>query len=217
MKTIAIVQARMTSARFPGKHLSPLAGKPMIAHVIERLKYTGIDQTVVAISDQIADDSLATYLYGYEDVKVFRGSHGNPLERFYRAAFEHGAEIALRVTADCPLIDSRSIIHALGSFSLELDYYGKTNSPDGDDVEVFSMRALTAAYMNAGMGEMEHTTTWIRRNMKCDSTESDPEWADVHYSVNTIEDLKTCELLIKRCGEGARWQEYCAAYRELRA
>jgi spore coat polysaccharide biosynthesis protein SpsF len=207
----------MASNRFPGKALAPLAGKPMIAHVIERVKYTGVDVIVVATSDQLADDSLANYLHGYEDVKVFRGSHGNPLERMYRAAYENGAEIALRITADCPLIDSRSIIFALGSFSLELDYYGKTNSPDGDDVEVFSMRALRAAYMNASLGEVEHTTTWIRRNMKCDSTESDPEWADVHYSVNTLDDLKTCELLLKRCGEGARWQDYCAAYRELKA
>lgn len=218
MKTMAIIQARMSSSRFPGKHLMKLAGKPMIDHVTMRVSESIVGSAVVATSDDQSDDELVRHL----DSKMystahFRGSLTDPLLRAYRAAVLYSADIIVRITADCPLVDSRTISTLLGEFaSSEYDYIGSTNSPDGNDVEVFSFTALCKASEYAQPHEREHTTTWIRKNMACKSVELDPRYADVHYSVNTPEDMKTCELLIQRAGEGAKWQDYVAAYRELR-
>ncbi len=217
MTTVAIIQARMSSTRFPGKMLSPLAGLPMIDRVIESVRGAHDGKIIVATSDQRVDDPLAYYIKNKAYVDVFRGSMNNPLQRMYRAAVSCHAETVMRVTGDCPLVDSRSIANALNMFEKlqPLAYFGRTNSPDGDDVEVFSMSALAAAYEFAGPNEIEHTTTWIRKNCKCESLESHPDYAGVHYSVNSVDDLRLCERLIAKCGEGARFQDYADAYREI--
>lgn len=216
MNVVAIIQARMLSSRFPGKHLSPLHGKPMIRHVVSRCEVPGVNRVIVATSDDITDDPLNEYLIS-EGITVFRGSLSNPLSRMYCCAARHSADWILRVTGDCPLVDSRTIEEFVGKIdSQPVCYYGRRNSPDGNDVEIFDMAALRLAFHNAGLNKTEHTTTWIQENMECESVNADPAFADIHYSVNTIEDLRTCELLIARCGEGARWQDYCAAYRELK-
>ncbi len=215
MNVVAIVQARMASSRFPGKVLAPMAGVPMIVRVVNRCG--GRVKTVVATTTDVCDDALAGFLEGV-DVKFYRGSSANPLERMYHAAQAHDADVIVRVTGDCPLVDSRTIETLVQDFrGADLDYLGRTNSPDGNDVQVFSFNALRESYFNASPKQVEHSLTWMRENMRCDSVEGDPRYADVRYSVDTVEDLKTCELLIAKAGEGARWQDYVDAYRELLA
>lgn len=215
MINVVVVQARMASSRFPGKHLAPLAGLPMIDHVINRIRCTHEGRIIVATTTDRSDDPLAQYVEKKHYADVFRGSANNPLERMYNAV-RNKANIITRITGDTPLVDLRALDRFVRELdSTEIDYIGCTNSPDGNDIEVFRREALEEAYDRAKPDEVEHTTTWIRKNLKCESTESDPAYSDVHYSVNTVEDLKMCERMIERVGEGARWQDYVNAYREL--
>lgn len=215
MIDLVIIQARMKSSRFPGKVLAPLHGKPLIAHVLSRIGES-VDKknTVVATTVHSSDDPLVLYLQSM-GVRVMRGYEDNVVGRFYHIArLSDSPRWIARVTADCPLIDPRMFDPVIDRDIVQ--YWGRTNSPDGNDLEVFSYEALESAWLNAGPDETEHVTTWMRKNVKCDSIESAPAYADVHYSVNTVEDLRTCEHLIAECGEGARWQDYVEAYRRRR-
>ncbi len=234
--TTVVIQARMNSSRFPGKVLAPLCGKPVIQHVIDPVRDHGDYKIVVATTGHPTDDALADYLEKREVVSVFRykGSASNVLARFYHAA-KGGDGSIFRLTADCPLLDGRLLkqimekargyghdmgtrIYRDGKLSDTFPvYHGLTNSPDGTDVELFTLYALEQSFINAAPNQVEHVTTWMRANLNCESVESDPQYADVHYSVNTVDDLKKCEKLIEKCGEGARWQDYVAAHRELYA
>lgn len=213
MIDLVIIQARMKSSRFPGKVLAPLHGKPLIAHVLSRIGES-VDKknTVVATTVHSSDDPLVLYLESM-GVRVVRGYEDDVVGRFYHAARLSGSPRWIaRVTADCPLIDPR-IFEDCKSPN---DYWGRTNSPDGNDLEGFTFDALEKSWRNGGPDDREHVTTWMRKNLTCDSIESDSAYADVHYSVNTVEDLRTCEHLIAECGEGARWQDYVEAYRRRR-
>lgn len=216
MKTVAIIQARMTSARFPGKHMAPLAGRPMIAHVVDGATAEGVDQVVVATSVNRSDDPLCDYCHA-QGITFFRGSLNHPLDRMYHCAYEHNADAIVRVTGDCPLVDHRRVTACVRNFQADsgLDYLGVSNSPDGTDVEVFTFDALKQAFEKAPPHQREHTTTWIRQHLVCSEHDADPAYADVHYSVDTYVQLEICEQLIARCGERARWQDHVAAYRDL--
>lgn len=222
MSVAIIIQARQNSSRFPGKMLAPLGGKPMICHVVDRALDVDGATVIVASTIDKSDDPLCGYLFHYGDkIKVYRGNQRDVLARFYNARKElaQSAETVVRLTGDCPLIDTRSIENAISSArgSGCRHYRGVTNSPDGNDVESFGWVMLKDAYFNAGIHDQEHVTTWMRRQDDAESIESDPTYADVHYSVNTIEDLRMCELLLAECGEGARMQDYVAAYRRINA
>jgi spore coat polysaccharide biosynthesis protein SpsF (cytidylyltransferase family) len=215
MTTVAVIQARMSSSRFPGKQLAPLAGKPMIRHTLNAcIKAACLDEIIVATSDQASDDPLYDYLGGD---RCYRGSLSDPLERMYEAARKCNASRVVRVTADCPLVDYRLIQKAVATSS-SLSYWGMTNSPDGTDVEIFPMGMLRDANLYASVKDRIHTTTWIRRKATWKtSVEGDPRYRSVHYSVNTVDDLKICERLIAKCGEHARWQDHVSAYRRIHA
>src|SRR6516165_2666209 len=99
MPTVAIIQARLGSSRLPGKVLADVAGRPMLARVVERTRRANrVDRVIVATSTSPGDDPLARF-----------GDENDVLDRFYRAAREHGADTVVRITADCPLIDSAVI------------------------------------------------------------------------------------------------------------
>ncbi|HEU4719440.1 MAG TPA: NTP transferase domain-containing protein, partial [Bacteroidia bacterium] len=105
MKRLIFIQARMGSTRLPGKVLKPLAGKPQLQHLVDRLgKYSGAGEVVVVTSDLPADDAIEKFC-GEQEVKCFRGSEWDVLDRFYAAAKAfHAAPgtVIVRITADCP-------------------------------------------------------------------------------------------------------------------
>ena len=104
-KVVAIIQARMGSTRLPGKVMMPLAGKPILWHVIERSKKVkGVDEIVLATSTKKRDDVLAREAKK-SGISVFRGSEDDVLARFVGAAQSAKGEILLRINADCPLFD----------------------------------------------------------------------------------------------------------------
>ena len=164
---VAIIQARMGSSRFPGKTLADLAGRPMLARVVERVRRAGaVDKVVVATSTAALDDPIAEFC-AQERIPCFRGSENDVLERFYEAAKEHSADVVVRITADCPLIDPGVIDRVIERFRRgDCDYASNAlrySYPDGLDTEVFSMAALQQACREAKKpSEREHVTPYLR-------------------------------------------------------
>jgi len=152
-KVLAIVQARMSSTRLPGKVLLPIMGKPMLARQLERVKNSiAIDELVVATSDCQSDDVIAA-LCANEDVACFRGSLTDVLDRFACCARIYEASHIVRLTGDCPLTDPE-LVDTLVQFYLEqrVDYASNCRPPtlpDGLDAEIFSMKALEVASREA--------------------------------------------------------------------
>lgn len=170
MKVVCIVQARVGSTRLPGKVLKKICGKTVLEHVINRLKLvSNIDEIVIATTigekdNVIVDEAIRL------GVKCFRGSENDVLSRYHFAAKESNADIVVRVTSDCPLLDSdvcRKVIDYLKNNS-EYDYVSNTikrSYPRGLDVEVFSVNAIERTYKEAKKDyEKEHVTPYIWQN-----------------------------------------------------
>lgn len=170
MNIIAIIQARLGSTRFPQKVFADLSGKPMIWHVINRLKYsTKINHIVLATTDTHLDDELAKWAIN-ENISLFRGSENNVLERFYFAAKKYEADIIVRITADDPFKDPEIIDRVIEKLILEkLDFAYNNNPPtfpEGLDTEVFTFDALEKAYLKSVDDyEKEHVTQYFYRNI----------------------------------------------------
>jgi len=167
-RIVAILQARMSSSRLPGKVLAPILGRPMLARQIDRVRRSrSIDRLVVATSDR-ADDAPIAALCEREGVECFRGSLDDVLDRFYRCALHHRATHVVRLTGDCPLADP-DLIDALVDMYLgaNVDYASNCRPPtlpDGLDAEVFGMQALEQAWREASDPfEREHVVPFIIR------------------------------------------------------
>ncbi len=167
---LAILQARMSSSRLPGKVLMPIVGKPMIQLHIDRLKQAKkIDHLIVATSNN-ADDNAIAELCQSIGVECYQGNLNNVLDRFYQATVSHSsnqpAKHIIRLTADCPLA-SASVIDDVVEQHISQQNDFTTNAvphtfPDGLDVEVMSFKALKAAWQNATSDyQKEHVTPYI--------------------------------------------------------
>ncbi len=166
---VAIIQARMSSSRLPGKILMPLAGRPLLAFMIERVKRAQlVDHIIVATSVDSSDDELVAMLLQHK-IDCWRGSLEDVLARFHDAATHTNADIAVRLTGDCPLVEPSLIDACVQTLeSNELDYVSNTNPPsypDGLDVEAMSMAALSTAATQAQLNsDREHVTPFIRNH-----------------------------------------------------
>ncbi|WP_319475400.1 glycosyltransferase family protein [Marispirochaeta aestuarii] len=168
---IALIQARMGSTRLPGKVLKPLDGKAVIEHVIERTKKaTGIDEVIVVTSIESANLPLIRHVASL-GIRVFVGSEDDVLDRYWQAARLTPANHIVRVTADCPLLDS-TVVASVIKVHLEQnnDYTSNIDPPtwpDGLDVEVMKRSVLEIAWREAeDSHDREHVTPYIRRNYK---------------------------------------------------
>jgi spore coat polysaccharide biosynthesis protein SpsF len=174
MKVIAIVQARMASSRLPGKVLLELGGKPMLAWVIERAALAStVDSVVVATTQAPSDDPVYDYCYQRGHL-VERGSVYDVLDRYYQAASVHAADIIVRITADCPLLDPELIDSAVTLLhqenqSIPFDFVANRLPPPwvrtypiGLDIEVFRFESLQQAWAAAAAkNQREHVTPFF--------------------------------------------------------
>ncbi|MDB5526930.1 MAG: aminotransferase [Devosia sp.] len=203
MKTIAIVQARMASSRLPGKVLRDLGGRPMIDFLLARLAAARqLDAIVLATSTDPRDDELAAHVAGLGH-HVARGSQDDVLDRYYQAARNQQADIVVRVTGDCPLMDSAVVDRAVAAFKAgDVDYASNVappTFPDGIDIEVFSFGALERAWNETrDTHDREHVTPYIRGsgkfrtlNVAHDSDESAQRW-----TVDEFEDLEVVRAVV---------------------
>lgn len=160
MKTVCIIQARMGSARLPGKVLLPLNGHTVIEEVMARChQIPGIDEVIVAIPDTPENDCLAQYA-------DWRGPEHDVLKRYLGAAEYCKADIIMRITADCPHLSPELCGSVLTMFIRSNADYGNNleprTFPHGLDCEVFTIETLRLADREAGESEREHVTTWMR-------------------------------------------------------
>jgi glutamate-1-semialdehyde aminotransferase/spore coat polysaccharide biosynthesis protein SpsF (cytidylyltransferase family)/predicted dehydrogenase len=164
---VAIIQARMGSSRLPGKSLAEIEGRPMLWHVIQRVKRaTLVDRVVVATSIAPADDAIEK-MCREDGVPCYRGSENDVLDSFYHAARAEKAVRVVRITADCPLIDPEVIDRVVRRFQRgDLDYASNAmvrSYPDGLDTEICSFSALERAWHGATKtSEREHVTPYLR-------------------------------------------------------
>jgi spore coat polysaccharide biosynthesis protein SpsF len=165
--TIAIVQARMGSTRLPGKILMPLAGRPALAHVVERLGAARhVAKVVVATTRQAQDDRVEEFCRE-QGVSCFRGSENDVLDRYYQAAVLFGADPIVRITADCPVIDPQVVDEVIeGYFGADFDIYGLGGEfPDGLDCTVYRFSALARAWREARLpSEREHVGPYLEKH-----------------------------------------------------
>jgi spore coat polysaccharide biosynthesis protein SpsF len=166
---LAILQARVSSIRLPGKVLKPILGRPMLAMQIERLgRMRGVDELIVATS-QDSSDNPTEMLCHEMGVRCFRGSLDDVLDRYYLAAKAYSPEHVVRLTGDCPLAD-RELIGRVLDFHLACDYDYTSNAltpsfPHGLDVEAIRFGCLVQAWTEATLpSHREHVTPFIYEN-----------------------------------------------------
>lgn len=208
MKTIAIIQARMGASRLPGKMLKDIAGKPAIAHVVERVKMAKhLDEVWVATTTAHADDAIGDWAAA-NSVSVYRGSEQDVLDRYYKTAVGAGADVIVRVTGDCPLADPQVIDHVIEEFGdgVAFDYISNVHPPtfpDGLDTEVFSFTALEKTWKEAKLSsEREHVTPYIWNHpelFRQKNIENDIDLSTHRWTLDTPEDLECIRLIVEAC------------------
>jgi spore coat polysaccharide biosynthesis protein SpsF len=168
-RIVATIQARMGSSRLPGKVLLPLNCDHVLTHSVRRLRQAdAVDTVVIATSSEPADDAIEQ-LGADNSVPVHRGSETNVQQRMFDAATAHDAEIVVRITADCPLIDPETINTVVSRVETgEATYATNTiqrTFPRGLDVEAFSYESFERVVSVAStQSEREHVTPYYRRN-----------------------------------------------------
>lgn len=200
MKRIAIVQARMGSTRLPGKVLLDIKGQTMLERVVNRThRAKVIDEVVVATTTELADDEVES-LCLKNDWRCFRGSQHDALDRYYQAALIHHAEIVVRITADCPLIEPQIVDRVVKEFldrQPDVDYacnfLPQRTFPRGLETEVMRFDVLERAWReDKDPIWREHVTVYIYRNphlFRIHGVTDALDNSHMRWTVDTAEDL----------------------------
>jgi spore coat polysaccharide biosynthesis protein SpsF (cytidylyltransferase family) len=208
LKTVAIIQARMSSTRLPGKVLMPLLDVPLIVFMARRVRRARlVDEVTVATSVDSLDDPLARELV-QQGISCFRGDLNDVLDRFYRASSAARANYVVRLTGDCPLMDGDLIDTAIGMVQTgEYDYVSNVDPPtfpDGLDVEAFSFEALQRAWQDARLpSEREHVTLHLRNRKDLFRTANWTGHADLsslRWTIDHADDLEHVRSLLEAAG-----------------
>ena len=159
MKIVAIIQARLGSSRLPGKVMLSLCNKPVLGHVVDRVNASKlIEKVIIATTVENRDDCIEKWCKRNQ-IDCYRGSEDNVLERYLNAALKYEANIIVRITSDCPVIDPNIIDVIIEKFlENDVDYaFLSGNFPDGLDCQVFSIKALIDTFQRAKKkSEFEH-------------------------------------------------------------
>ena len=216
MKTAAIIQARMGSTRLPGKVLMTLSGKTVLHYVLERCQaIEGVDVVCCAISENNDSDPVAAETERCGAI-VFRGSEADVLDRYYRAAKELDADVVLRVTSDCPLIDPAVCADVLKLRETENADFACNNMPPtwphGLDCEVFTFDWLERAAVEArDPYEREHVGPYVRTHADTRKVNLEsPDFALVlhRWTLDTPEDFAFFEALWPHLPKGSKGWGY---------
>lgn len=204
MNIVAILQARVSSSRLPKKVLKPILSKPMLQWQIERLSQSRlISKLIVATSNQAEDQPIVS-LCEQLNVASFTGNLTNVLDRFYQCAQQEQADIVVRLTGDCPLIDAEVVDQVIDLHIKEkADYCSNVEPatfPDGLDVEVFNFALLKSAWLSAKkQSDLEHVTPYIRNNLANNKRNltSTINYAHYRWTVDEPNDFTFVEKVFK--------------------
>ena len=203
---LAIIQARMTSQRLPGKVLMTILEKPMLLHQVERVRRSQlIDEIVVATSRESSDDLVFQACSDHE-VSIYRGSLDDVLDRFYQLALTKNPKHVVRITADCPLIDSKIIdqvvdLHIRGNYDYTSNVYPHS-FPDGLDVEIMRFETLKTVWKEASSKEdREHVTSFIvahPHQFQIGRLENSQNLSTLRWTVDNLDDFKFVERVYSK-------------------
>lgn len=167
MNVVAIIQARMSSTRLPGKVLMELAGMPVLEHVVSRIESCKtVQKVVVATSTDESDDAIERWCESL-GVACYRGSLNDVLDRYYQAAIQSNADAIVRITADCPAIDPTIVDEVVSAYLAGgYEFFGLSGDfPDGLDCTVFAFSAIERAWKEAQLpSEREHVGPYIEKH-----------------------------------------------------
>lgn len=212
--TVVIVQARMTSTRLPGKVMADVSGRPLLAQLINRLRGSTLTDEIVVATTALPTDDAVEALTRDEGIRCFRGDEHDVLGRYWSAAREAKAEVVVRVTGDCPLIDAAEtdrVIRALREAPDGADYASNVMTrtyPRGLETEVFHVDVLERTVrLGRSAAAREHVTWFINRE-RPDlfirlSVEDEEDNSDLRWTVDTPEDLEMVRRVYEGLGLGA--------------
>jgi spore coat polysaccharide biosynthesis protein SpsF len=215
MRRVAILQARMTSERLPGKVLAEVAGRPMIEHQLRRLeRCERIDELVIATTTNADDDPLVA-LAGRLGVRWHRGSEHDVLDRYAGAAREAAADLVVRLTSDCPLADAGEVdvvVGALEERRATCDYASnglEPSLPRGLDAEALWRDVLERADRMATSKPAREHVTWFVYSERPElfslhSVRRPYDAADLRWTVDTEADLAMVRRLYDELGLAER-------------
>lgn len=203
---IAIIQARMGSARLPGKVLMEVNDRPLLAYQLDRIsKSKKLERVVVATSVLEKDHAIESFCKDY-GVDCYRGSENDVMGRYYECAKQYNPNTVVRMTADCPLIDPEIIDKVVQKFEDDdVDYCGNTvppetsKFPDGSDIEVFSLKALEKANLEVqGAHRREHVTFqfWQDQNYTSSQYTQEKNWSKYRITVDYSEDFEVVKYVL---------------------
>lgn len=226
MKVVGIIQARMGSTRLPGKVLLDLAGEPMLARVVNRVRRAQtLDEVVVATTMQPADDAIVR-LCAERGWPCFRGSEEDVLDRYYRAAVAHQTDIVVRITSDCPLIEPEIVDRVVREFldlQPSVDYacnvLPQRTFPRGLDTEAMRFDVLEQVWReDLNPAWREHVTPYIHRNpdlFRIHGVVNEVDYSDMRWTVDTPEDLAFVRRIYDHFGHNRfSWREVLAVLAE---
>jgi len=199
--TVAIIQARYTSTRLPGKVLLDITGQPMLVRVVERTRRAKtVRRIVVATTTEPADDAVEALCqeHGYS---FYRGSNFDVLDRYYQVAKAYNADVIVRITADCPLIDPQVIDDTVRAFMGKYDFAANRLPPPwhrtypiGLDVEVCTFQGLELAWQEAeSPHQREHVMPFFYeqpQRFRILHLTHDPDYGHLRWTVDTPQDLE---------------------------
>ncbi|MBN1545542.1 MAG: glycosyltransferase family protein [Syntrophaceae bacterium] len=190
----------MKSSRLPGKVMAEIAGKPMLFHVVNRVRRAKkIHLVTVATSIQKSDDPIFNYCKA-EGILCYRGSEEDVLDRFYGAAKHFQADIIVRLTSDCPLHDPLVIDRVVATLlEGDADFVSggmKTTYPDGLDAAAFRMDVLERTWRDAVLeSDREHVTSFIHRHPELFRLKTIRHSEDLSHFRWTVDELKDLEFV----------------------
>jgi spore coat polysaccharide biosynthesis protein SpsF len=209
LKPIAIVQARASSTRLPGKVLADVGGEPMLALLLRRLRHAGSLERIVVATSTGTDDRPVAELGRSLGLEVFRGPLADTLARYVGALGERPGP-AVRITGDCPLTDPAVVDAAVELFSATpgcayVSNVDPPTYPDGLDVEVIARDALLAIHAEPlDAAAREHVTPAVRgdpRRFPARTLRAEEDLSELRWSVDTADDLAFVRAVVERLGE----------------
>lgn len=206
-RIVMVIQARMGSTRLPEKVLKKVMDRPLLDYQVERLrKVSFVDEIVVATTTNAEDHALVDFCVS-KRIPFFLGSSEDVLDRFFQAAQRFHADVIVRITADCPLIDPRCVEQVIQLYLTHVPQYDYVSNalqrsfPIGMDAEVFSFKSLEEAAAEAITSEEgEHVTPFIYRRperFSCGIVTHDPNLSHLRLTVDTQEDFTLVSKILE--------------------
>jgi spore coat polysaccharide biosynthesis protein SpsF len=222
MKIVTIIQARMGSSRLPGKVLKDLCGDTVLSRVVQRVRRSNLAGEVMIATTTRSLDELIVKECRRIDVRIFRGAEDDVLDRYYQASLHAEADVVVRITSDCPLIDPEVTDKTIQAFIDQSPDYASNRIqqtyPRGLDTEVMTREALSLAWREAkAKYQRTHVTPYLYENpnqFSLLSVENDIDYGNYRWTLDTPEDLAFITAVYERMGgDDFSWGDLLALLR----